>query len=107
MTNFHASFVVYDHPACYSALEKLEGIAARTGLSTDELSLRWLMHHSQLQDNDVVILGASKIVHIEESLEKLFKGPLEEDVADALSALWTLELAEVSLAMVDPTQWKL
>lgn len=73
----------------------------------DELSLRWLMHHSQLQDNDVIILGASKIVHIEESLEKLFKDPLERDVADELNAIWTPELAEVSLAMVDPTQWKL
>lgn len=64
------------------------------------------MHHSQLQDNDTVILGASKVSHIEESLEKLFRGPLEKDVADALNEIWTPELAEVSAEMVDPESWK-
>lgn len=64
------------------------------------------MHHSQLQDDDVLILGASKIQQIEQSMQNLRKGPLEKDIADALNGLWTPELQTSGMNMVDPANFK-
>lgn len=45
-----------------------------------EVALRWISHHSQLKKElgDTVIIGASKIEHIEQNLVDLEKGPLRE-----------------------------
>ena len=90
----------------YATFEKLKQISETTGLATDELGLRWLMHHSQLRDDDVVILGASRASQIEEPLENLHKGPLDEDVAGELNALWTGELQATGREIVDPTLFR-
>ena len=77
-------------------------MSKKTGLPTDELSLRWLMHHSQLQDGDVVILGASKVSQIEHSMENLRKGPLETGVPAELNSLWDdKEIQDIALKWVD------
>uniref|UniRef100_T2MHU9 Aflatoxin B1 aldehyde reductase member 3 n=1 Tax=Hydra vulgaris TaxID=6087 RepID=T2MHU9_HYDVU len=53
-----------------------------------EASLRWLFHHSQLQDNDGVILGFSKPEHFQTNLNACSGGPLHEDVVKAFDDSW-------------------
>ena len=52
--------------------------------------MRWLAHHSKLQDNDAVIIGASKLEHLQLNFEALDGGPLHEDVVSAFSEAWGL-----------------
>lgn len=53
-----------------------------------EAALRWLKHHSGLIDDDGVIIGASKMEHLESNLGALEKGPLHEDVVEAYQQAW-------------------
>ena len=54
----------------------------------DELSLRWLAHHSILQEQDGIILGASKVAQISKNVAQIKNGPLDDEVAKELSELW-------------------
>ena len=78
----------YDHPTMHEAIVKLRAIANRAGLGMDELSLRWVAHHSILNNDDVIIVGGSKVSQIESSCRKAAKGPLPEDVVRELNDLY-------------------
>ncbi|KXS94613.1 hypothetical protein AC578_7048 [Pseudocercospora eumusae] len=91
----------FDQPCMYDAWDKLEAVSKSTGISPDELSLRWLLHHSALQDGDVLILGASKVHQIENSLSKLHKGPLDEETVKQLNAINTPEVKEAAFKAVN------
>jgi aflatoxin B1 aldehyde reductase len=78
----------YDKPTMHEAIKRLRAIAEKTGIGMDELSLRWLAHHSILQDQDGIILGASKVGQISKNVAQIRNGPLHEEVAKELSALW-------------------
>lgn len=78
----------YNHPSMHEAVRKLKAISEKTGLGMDELSFRWERYHSALKDDDVIIMGASKIEQIRSSVKKASNGPLAEDVAEDLSDLW-------------------
>ena len=64
------------------------------------------MHHSALNVDDIVILGASKPHHIENSMANLRKGPLEDAVVKELNALRTDEVKAVDHELVDPKYFK-
>ncbi|PYH94494.1 Aldo/keto reductase [Aspergillus ellipticus CBS 707.79] len=74
----------------FDALDILRPVAKEHGLSEAECALRWLSHHSQLKQErgDGIIIGASSLKHLEENLEALSKGPLPEDVVQALNQGW-------------------
>lgn len=56
-----------------------------------EAAMRWLVHHSQLRDDDAVILGVSKNEHLEANLAAVNCGdPLHEDVVKAFEDAWDL-----------------
>eukprot|EP00048_Salpingoeca_helianthica_P022998 m.21628 g.21628 ORF g.21628 m.21628 type:complete len:326 (-) comp8117_c0_seq2:42-1019(-) len=54
--------------------------------------LRWLVHHSGLDGarGDAVILGASKMVHLEANLDACTQGPLAPAVVAAIDKAWEL-----------------
>lgn len=78
----------YDKPSMHEAIKHLRAISEKTGLGMDELSIRWLAYHSALQDQDGIILGASKVGQITKNVEQIKKGPLDDKVAKELSDLW-------------------
>ena len=78
----------YDKPSMHEAIKHLGSIAEKTGIGMDELSLRWLVYHSILEDEDCVILGASRPSQIERNTSQIKNGPLDEAVAKELSDLW-------------------
>ena len=56
-----------------------------------EATLRWMQHHSKLDENDGVILGASSITHFEENMKSLLnKEPLAENVVNAFEQAWLM-----------------
>lgn len=55
-------------------------------------ALRWLAHHSQLDPahGDAILLGASKMPHLQENLDGALGGPLEPAVVTAFDQAWAL-----------------
>ncbi|KAF9476586.1 Aldo/keto reductase [Pholiota conissans] len=62
----------------------------RHSLTLTEVTLRWISHHSLLKREygDAVLIGTSSLKHIEDNLVDLEKGPLPEDVVEALNNAW-------------------
>jgi aflatoxin B1 aldehyde reductase len=58
------------------------------GLSSLEVAIRWIYHHSVLSSEDGIILGASKTPQISETVELVRKGPLPAKVLDLTEELW-------------------
>ncbi|KAI0334258.1 Aldo/keto reductase [Cubamyces sp. BRFM 1775] len=74
----------------FRALEQIDAIAQKHGLTMAEIALRWLEHHSLLsrEHGDAIIIGASSIKHVEQNLDDLEKGPLPEEVLKVLDEAW-------------------
>ncbi|KAK5163294.1 hypothetical protein LTR04_002663 [Oleoguttula sp. CCFEE 6159] len=80
----------YWNDAFFDALDMLRPVAAKHGLTEAECALRWMNHHSLLKRDkgDAIIIGASSTAHMEQNMVDLEKGPLPEDVVQALDAGW-------------------
>lgn len=80
----------YWNDAYFDALELLRPVAKKHGLTEAECALRWMNHHSQLKrkNGDGIIIGASSKNHIEQNLKDFEKGPLPDDVVQALDQGW-------------------
>lgn len=80
----------YWNDSYFDALDIINGVAEKHELTVAEIALRWLHHHSQLKAElkDAVIIGASSTKHLEGNLTDLEKGPLPDDVIEALEKAW-------------------
>jgi aryl-alcohol dehydrogenase-like predicted oxidoreductase len=76
----------YWHAADFEAVGQLQAIASNAGRSLLSLSLNWLYHHTA---TDCIILGASKVDHLEQNLAVLRDGPLSEETLKACDDVWT------------------
>lgn len=74
----------------FRALHIIADAAAKENLTVAEVALRWMSHHSLMKReyNDAVIIGASKVSHLEQNLVDLEKGPLPEGVVAAVDQAW-------------------
>ncbi|EGN92453.1 hypothetical protein SERLA73DRAFT_191099 [Serpula lacrymans var. lacrymans S7.3] len=68
----------------FKALDLLKGIADKHNLRLTEIALRWCQHHSALLPTDGIILGASSAKQLEQNCADSEKGPLPEEVVQAL-----------------------
>ncbi|XP_065054632.1 aflatoxin B1 aldehyde reductase member 2-like [Rhopilema esculentum] len=57
-------------------------------VSVAEAALRWMKHHSLLIPDDGIIIGGSKMEHLQSNLKAVEQGPLHEDVVEAFDAAW-------------------
>ena len=84
----------YFKDATFDALRLIEDVAQKHNLTMLEIGLRWCTHHSALkmQDGgrDGVIIGVSSLDQLEQNLKDLEKGPLPEDVLNALDQAWLI-----------------
>ncbi|KAH7120479.1 NADP-dependent oxidoreductase domain-containing protein [Dactylonectria macrodidyma] len=80
----------YMNECYFEALEIIRPEIEKAGLKMTECALRWLSHHSELKraTGDKVIIGASSVKQLEENLEGLEKGPLPDDIVQAMEAAW-------------------
>lgn len=91
----------YWNDAYFDAMDVLRAAAAKHGLTDAEVALRWLEHHSVMEKelHDAIIVGASSTKHLEGNLVDLEKGPLPQDVVEALEAAW------LKVKAVAPKYW--
>ncbi|KAH8698519.1 putative aflatoxin B1-aldehyde reductase GliO-like protein [Talaromyces proteolyticus] len=80
----------------FKALQIVEKAAVKNNLTLLEIALRWTVHHSALKikdGNDGVIIGVSSFDQLKSNLADLEKGPLPQDVVDALDEAWLVSKA--------------
>lgn len=68
--------------------DRLTQICDAESLTVKEATLRWLLHHSILGDEDGVILGGSSTEQMEENLTACEGGPLPSSVVEQYEAMW-------------------
>ncbi|KAK9323503.1 NADP-dependent oxidoreductase domain-containing protein [Lipomyces orientalis] len=80
----------YWNDTMFDALDLIRSVTTKYGLTEAECALRWMMHHSVLKREfgDAVIIGASSASHLEENLVDLEKGPLPDEILEALDKAW-------------------
>lgn len=89
----------YFKDAYFDAIELLRPVCEKNNITMLEAALRWMVHHSQLKmrsqgGNDGIIIGASSTSHLESNLKDLEKGPLPEEVLQALDDAWKIVKAD-------------
>jgi aryl-alcohol dehydrogenase-like predicted oxidoreductase len=75
----------YWHPADFDAVEQLQLIAAAAGRSLLSLALNWIYHHTPVE---CIILGASRVEHLEQNLKVLSDGPLDAETLQGCDKVW-------------------
>ncbi len=81
---------MYLKESLLDALDGWEVIAKDAGISEAALAYRWITYHSTLkkENGDAVIMGATKISQLEETLENIERGPLDEKTAKKADDIW-------------------
>lgn len=76
----------------FEAIENLKGLLSEVysdeSVGMAEAAYRWIYHHSELKDNDAVIVGASSLAQLEKNLRFAEKGSLDERVVEFFEAWW-------------------
>ena len=69
-----------------------EPVVEKHGLTLIETALRWVHHHSALKmgngGRDGILIGVSSFSQLETNLADVQKGPLPQEVVDALDKAW-------------------
>ncbi|KAF2764144.1 Aldo/keto reductase [Teratosphaeria nubilosa] len=80
--------MIYVNDVSMHLLEKLTQECEKEDLTVKEATLRWLMHHSPLQEEDGIILGASSEEQMSQNLAACGGGPLPQSVVDTFEDMW-------------------
>ena len=74
----------------FDALSTLTEKCKELGIPVAEAAYRWLAYHSQLDQSkgDGIIIGASKVNHLEQNIAANEKGELPEIIVDAFEEAW-------------------
>ncbi len=75
----------YWHEANFAALTELNALAAAANRSLVSVALNWILHHTPV---DSIILGASKLSHLQENLRTLGDGALPPETVTGLDRVW-------------------
>lgn len=78
----------YDRKEMHDAINTLDAKLKPAGITKVEAALRWISYHSKLGAEDGIILGASKIAQIAQNVESIGKGPLPDDIVEAIDGVW-------------------
>lgn len=95
----------YFKDATFEALSIVEPVVEKHGLTMPETALRWARHHSSLNmgkdGHDGIIIGVSSFAQLESNLRDIEKGPLPDEVVEALDKAWLVAKATA------PNYWHL
>jgi 1-deoxyxylulose-5-phosphate synthase len=75
----------YWHPQNFAAVEKLKRASEGAGRSLIDVSLNWLLHHTQTH---CILLGATRMEQLEQNLAACEKGPLPPEVLQVCDEVW-------------------
>ncbi|KAK0108405.1 hypothetical protein ONS95_003213 [Cadophora gregata] len=94
----------YFKDSTFEALKVIEPVVEKHGLTMVETALRWVVNHSALNvkdGNDGVIIGVSSLAQLDQNLKDCEKGPLPEEVLQALDKAWKVSQPDT------PNYWHL
>lgn len=78
----------------FKALNTIDNAAKKYDLTLVETAMRWLCHHSALNikdgGHDGIIIGVSSFAQLKGNLDDLEKGPLPDEVVQALDDAWMI-----------------
>lgn len=72
----------------HAAMRKFDAGVKVQGLTSIEVAIRWMAHHSALGDDDGIILGASKPEQVKGTVGMMRMGPLPAEVLRMAEELW-------------------
>lgn len=78
----------YAAPEVAAAMKNFVDGCRAHGLPSVEVASRWIAHHSVLSDSDGIVLGASKLAQVGDTVANVRKGPLSQEVAALADGLW-------------------
>ena len=89
----------YNTPRQLQALAEWQAIAEEAGISKAALAYRWVTFNSILkpEHGDGIILGATAVLQLEETLKSLEQGPLPESAVTKIDRIWELVKDEAHL----------
>lgn len=73
----------------HSAMKKFDAEVKSHNLTSTEVAIRWIAHHSALRDDDGIILGASKAEQVRETVNMIKRGPLPGELLRSAEDLWS------------------
>ena len=81
----------------FEALSRFTQICTQHQITPTDAALRWLVHHSRLSDaqGDGIILGASRLNHLQDNMAAVKGGPLPEEIIRVLDQGWELTRSNV------------
>ena len=81
---------MYNKPALLTALDTWGKISEESGIPRFELAYRWLAYSSLLKNElgDAVIVGASRVEQLQQTLDALKHGPLSEEIVEKINGIW-------------------
>lgn len=76
----------------FEAVELIKATAEHYGISSIEATYRWLAYHSMLKGErgDAILIGASKLNHLQQNMETVNAGPLPEELAETFETAWKI-----------------
>jgi aflatoxin B1 aldehyde reductase len=72
----------------HTAMMRFVSATEAQGVSTTEVALRWLAHHSALRDDDGIVIGASRTAQLVDSVSLIRKGPLPVGLVTLAESIW-------------------
>ncbi|KAJ3032318.1 hypothetical protein HDV00_007693 [Rhizophlyctis rosea] len=83
---------LYNRPKVLEGLKEWNDIAKDTGITGAELAYRWVAYHSAVKASygDAVIVGASKVEQLEQTIKGLEHGPLPKEAVERIGKVWGL-----------------
>ena len=83
---------MYAKPSFLEALAQWESIAKDEGVSRAELAYRWVTYNSPLKREygDGIIIGASSLQQLKETLASVNAGPLSEKAVKRIGEIWKM-----------------
>ncbi len=80
----------------FDAVELLKTAAEKHGITIVEATYRYLAYHSMLDHDrgDAIIIGASKLSHLQQNMEAVKRGPLPEDMLEVFERAWQITKAD-------------
>lgn len=93
---------LYNRPSLVKALGTWERLAQENGLKMAEMAYRWMIYDSNLRADlgDSIIVGSRRASQLEETLEFVQKGPLDEHILAEIENIWVSVEQDVSRKMV-------
>ena len=80
----------------FEAVDLIRKAGEKYGINTIEATYRWLAFHSMLDGNrgDAILIGASKLGHLQQNMDTLKAGSLPEEMVEAFNQAWAITKAD-------------